>query len=192
VDIKEEEALADPYSMFVYAIKSPLTRKKYEGRLAKFFEFADIPGETLGARCIVFEQKARTNPSWTTLVIVKFLQSLKQRVENKEISGATVRNYVKPIRLFCEMNEITVPWKKIMRGLPSSRNYANDRAPTIDEIKKVTDYPDRRIKPIVYLMASSGNRLGAWDYLKCRHLVPIVRDDKIIAANPDESRRRWR
>lgn len=28
------------------------------------------------------------------------------RVENKEISGATVRNYVKPIRLFCEMNEV--------------------------------------------------------------------------------------
>jgi integrase len=107
-------------------------------------------------------------------MIIEFLQSLKQRVENNEISGATVRDYVKLIRLFCEMNEITVPWKKIMRGLPRSRNYANDRAPTIDEIKKITDYPDRRIKPIVYLMASSGIRLGAWDYLKWRHLVPIV------------------
>lgn len=123
-------------------------------------------------------------------MIIEFLQSLKQRVENNEISGATVRDYVKLIRLFCEMNEITVPWKKIMRGLPRSRNYANDRAPTIDEIKKITDYPDRRIKPIVYLMASSGIRLGAWDYLKWRHLVPIVRDDKIIAANLDGTRRR--
>jgi integrase len=122
-------------------------------------------------------------------MIIEFLQSLKQRVENNEISGATVRDYVKLIRLFCEMNEITVPWKKIMRGLPKSRNYANDRAPTIDEIKKITDYPDRRIKPIVYLMASSGIRLGAWDYLKWRHLVPIVRDDKIIAANLDGTRR---
>jgi len=125
-------------------------------------------------------------------MIIEFLQSLKQRVENNEISGATVRDYVKPIRLFCEMNKITVPWTKIMRGLPRSRNYANDRAPTIDEIKKITDYPDRRIKPIVYLMASSGIRLGAWDYLKWRHLVPIVRDDKIIVANLDGTRRRWR
>ena len=41
------------------------------------------------------------------------------------------------------MNEITVTWKKIMRGLPRSRNYANDRAPTIDEIKKITGYPDK-------------------------------------------------
>jgi hypothetical protein len=178
--------------MFMYAIKSPPTRKKYEGRLAKFFNSIGIAGETLEGRCAAFEQKTMVDPKWAASMIIEFLQSLKQRVENKEISGATVRNYVKPIRLFCEMNEITVPWKKIMRGLPSSRNYANDRAPTIDEIKKVTDYPDRRIKPIVYLMASSGNRLGAWDYLKCRHLVPIVRDDKIIAANPDEFRRRWR
>jgi hypothetical protein len=28
------------------------------------------------------------------------------------------------------------------------------------------EYPDRRIKPIVYTMASSGMRLGAWDYLR--------------------------
>jgi hypothetical protein len=79
------------------------------------------------------------------------------------------------------MNEITVPWKKIMRGLQRSTNYANDRAPTIDEIKKITDYPDRRIKLIVYLMASSGIRLSAWDYLKCRH-SSNSRDDKVIAA----------
>lgn len=52
VDIKEEkEILADPYSMFVYAIKSPLTRKKYEGKLAKFFDFTGITGETFEARC---------------------------------------------------------------------------------------------------------------------------------------------
>ena len=172
----------DPYSMFVYAIKSPLTRKKYEGRLAKFFDSIDITGGTLECRCAAFEQKSSADTKWVAFMIIRFLQSLKQRVENKEISGATVRNYVKPIRLFCEMNEIIVPWKKIMRGLPKSRNYANDRAPTIEEIKKITDNPDRRIKPIVYLMASSGIRLGAWEYLKWRHIIPIVRNDKIIAA----------
>lgn len=49
VGIKEKEILANPYSMFVYAIKSPLTRKKYEGRLAKFFDFSGIAGEALEA-----------------------------------------------------------------------------------------------------------------------------------------------
>jgi len=183
VDIgKEKEILTDPYSMFVYAIKSPLTRKKYEGRLTKFFEFTGIVGQTLEARCTAFELKARADTNWATYVIIRFLQILKQRVESKEISGATVRNYVKAIKLFCEMSEIQIPWKKIMRGLPRSRSYANDRAPTTEEIKKITNYPDRRIKSIVYFMASSGIRLGAWDYLKWGHIKPVERNGKIVAA----------
>lgn len=80
------------------------------------------------------------------------------------------------------MSEVLVPWKKIMRGLPRSRSYANDRAPTIEEIKKITKYHDRRIKPIVYFMASSGIRLGAWDYLKWGHIKPIEPNGKIVAA----------
>jgi integrase len=182
VETKEKEILVDPYSMFVYAVKSPLTRKKYEGSLIKFFDFTGITGETICICCASFEQKGRADPKWVSLVIINFLQSQKQRVENKEISGATVRNYVKAIKLFCEMCEISVPWKKIVRGLPRSRNYANDRAPTIEEIRKITNYPDRRIKPIVYFMASSGIRLGAWDYLKWGHIRPIETNGKIVAA----------
>jgi integrase len=180
--MREKESLADPYSMFVYAIKSPLTMRKYQGNLTRFFEFIDIGGDTINAQCTSFEQKGRADPEWATLVIIKFLQSLKRRVECKEISGATVRNYIKAIRLFCEMSEILIPWKKIMRGLPRSRTYANDRAPTLEEIKRITNYPDRRIKPIVYFMASSGIRLGAWDHLKWGHIKPIERNGKIVAA----------
>jgi len=36
---------------------------------------------------------------------------------------------------------------------------ANDRAPTLEEIQKICEYPDRRIKAIIYTMASSGIRL---------------------------------
>jgi hypothetical protein len=58
------------------------------------------------------------------------------------------------------MNDILISWKRITRGLPRGRKWADDRAPTMDEIRKVVEYPDRRIKPIVYTMVSSGIRLG--------------------------------
>ena len=60
-----------------------------------------------------------------------------------------------------EMNDIHVSWKKISRGVPRGRQAANDRAPTREEIQRLLEYPDRRIKPIVYTMISSGIRIGA-------------------------------
>jgi hypothetical protein len=97
---------------------------------------------------------------------------IKERIEKKEITVAVALNYVKTIRLFCEMNDIPLPWKRITRGLPKPRRCANDRAPNIEEIHKIIEYPDRRIKSIVLTMASSGIRFGALDYLGCKLVIP--------------------
>jgi len=80
------------------------------------------------------------------------------------------------------MADIPISWKKITRGLPRGKNYADDRIPPIEEIRKLLEYPDRRIKAIIYTMASSGIRLGAWDYLRVGHIRPIERDGEIVAA----------
>ena len=74
---------------------------------------------------------------------LKFTYFQKQRVDRKEISGATERNYVKSIKLFCEMADIPIQWKKITRGLPRGKKYADDRIPTLDEIKRLVEYPVR-------------------------------------------------
>jgi hypothetical protein len=52
-------------------------------------------------------------------------------VEQKEITAATFNNYVKSIKLFCEVAEIPISWKNIVRGLLNARRYADDRAPTL-------------------------------------------------------------
>jgi hypothetical protein len=64
------------------------------------------------------------------------------------------------------MNDIGLSWKKIAKGVPRARSASTDRAPTIEEIRTILNYPDRQIKPIVLTMISSVIRLGAWDYLR--------------------------
>jgi hypothetical protein len=157
---------SDPYGIFMFAINSPVTKQKYTYRLTKFFDFINIEGESI-QRCTNAVEMERRNSmpgdgdgKWLLNNILRFLLAQKERVDRKEITGATVHNFVKAIKLFCEMNDISIPWKKITRGLPKGRKYAYDRAPTLEDIKRIIEYPDRRIKAIVCTMSSSGIRLG--------------------------------
>ena len=175
---QEEGQDLDPYS----------TRDRYTTRLDRFFSFIRIEGTNIEERCRVFVRNARKDNNWALRNILNFLQVQNDRVDRKEITGSTIRNYVKAIKLFTEMNDIFISWKRITRGLPKGRKAANDRAPTIEEIRKIVQYPDRRIIHIVYTMVSSGIRLGAWDYLRWGHITPVhsnggnVNNDDLVAA----------
>ena len=174
---------SNAYSLFLYAFRSPITKDCYLRRMKIFFKYINLlPNENLEENCNLFAAKGLEDHKWVFNNIIKFLQFQKERVAQEEITAATLRNFVKTIKLFCEMADIPIQWKKITRGLPKSRKYADDRAPTINEIQSICEYPDRRIKVIVYIMASSGIRLGAWDYLKLKHIKPIERKGKVAAA----------
>lgn len=87
------------------------------------------------------------------------------RAAKKSIASSTVRNFYKPIKLFCDMNNIIFNSKLITKGDSVVSKTSNDRIPTREEILKMLSYPDRRLKPITYTMLSSGIRVGAWEYL---------------------------
>jgi integrase len=150
---------SDVWRLFLYAMKS---RDKYQRRLSKFFEFAEIQGTSLQTKALSFIRKSTLDSTWIFTIVLRFLEHQNSRVNNREICGATVRNYVKAIKLFCEMADLQVPWKKLTRGLPRAKSYSDDRIPSLEELRKLLEYPDRRIKAIVCTMASSGIRLGAW------------------------------
>jgi len=131
-----------------------------------------------------FLEKAGKNVQWAQDSIIVFLDFHMQRVRRKELAAGTLKNYYRAAKLFCEMNDLTtINWKRISRGLPRVKNSSSDRAPTLEEIRKLVEYPDRRIKPIVYAMASGGFRLGSWDHLRWKHVSPITNEKgEIIAA----------
>jgi hypothetical protein len=50
--------------------------------------------------------------------LVKLLVfTISKSVEREEITAATLYNFVKAIRLFCEISDVPISWKKITRGL---------------------------------------------------------------------------
>jgi integrase len=172
----ESVVAASALSSFIYALKSEGTKEQYLFRLKIFFDFLEIPGETgVGEQAAAFLDKVRKNnpPAYAENCLISFITDNKRKIEENKLSATSLSNYVIAIRLFYEMNDIPFNWKRISRGLPKARTIANDRAPTIEEIQKIIKYSDRRIKAIVYVMCSSGIRVGAWEYLKWKHVIPM-------------------
>jgi integrase len=183
IGVKAQDQQETAWSLFLYAMKSPVTRQKYVGRIDKFFDFLALEGNSVEEKSILFLQRSQEEGGdWVFSSILGFMRYQLERHNRKEIAGSTVRNYLKSIKLFCEMADISINWKKISRGLPKGKNYADDRIPSDEEIQKILDYPDRRIKAIVYTMISSGIRLGAWEYLKWGHIRPVQKDGETLAA----------
>jgi hypothetical protein len=178
---QQSTSISGAYSLFLYAMNSPVTRDRYTTRLRRFFSFIGIEGN-VEEQCRIFVEKSAKDNQFAFKSIISFLHTQK-RCDKKEITGSTIRNYLKAIKLFTDMNDVSIPWKKITRGLPKGRKWADDRAPTLDEIRKIVEYPDIRIKPIVYTKVSSGIRLGAWDYLRWGQIEPIYRNDELLAAS---------
>jgi integrase len=168
---------ADPMTKFMYALKAKESKRQYPRRFKMFLDFLGLEG-TINEQAKQFLENTKRNAQWTEDEFMNFVSFQLQRVSRGEIAESTIKNYYRPTKLFCEMNGCAhmINWKMISRGLPKGRQAANDRAPTMEEIRKVVEYPDRRIKPIVSTMVSSGMRIGAWDYLQWMHVLPITND----------------
>ncbi len=87
-----------------------------------------------------------------------------------------------PVRLlqgyqgFCDLHRrsfVNIEWKRVKRLLGKVKRNANDRAPSLEEIKRLLEHSDRRTKALVLVTLSSGIRVGAWPYLRWKHVTPL-------------------
>jgi hypothetical protein len=60
----------------------------------------------------MIEEKGR---NWLEHERLKFFRLQNQRAERNEISTETIKNYLKSVKLFCEMNGVIINWKNYIK-----------------------------------------------------------------------------
>jgi hypothetical protein len=123
-------AATDTWMLFLYALKAPATRDKYIQRLTKFLDFLGYTG-TKEEKARAFATKARADPVYAFNSVLKFFQLKREQIDRKETAIGTVRNYVKSIKLFCDMADLQIPWARIARGLPRAKRFSDDPSDTL-------------------------------------------------------------
>jgi integrase len=162
--------------LFRAAIKSQATLDPYERRLIGFLKRMDADSPD------AFIEFAKKNPVLAENKIIAFLSSERSRAERGEISAGTINNWVKVARLFLEMSDVQLNWKKIRRVLPKARRYALDRVPTIDELREILDAADLRGKALTLIFTSSGIREGAIPYLHVSDYSHVKKEGHLVAG----------
>jgi integrase len=98
--------------------------------------------------------------------------------EKEHLSGSTVQTFLAAVRSLHDFAEITPPlnWKKIAKAAPKASK-SQDRPTSIDEIQKAFIPADLRLKFIISLLASSGGRVGIFDYFALKDFKIIEVED---------------
>jgi integrase len=144
------------------AFRNDQTEENYLIKLRMFFDSCGVKPDD-------FVAIAKKSPAKAERLVSSYVQARKEQV-----SGHTIRIFRVALRLFLSMNDCdTLNWVRIGKILPPTRRYGSDRAPTPDELRKILDSCDLRMKCVVLILTSSGVRMGAFDWLKWRDLEPV-------------------
>ncbi|MDG7027570.1 MAG: site-specific integrase [Nitrososphaerota archaeon] len=95
-----------------------------------------------------------------------------------EVSGtsasSTTAFWRDSLRRFLEINRVKgVDWDYVNQFIPKVRKSGQDRAPTLEEIRKVVAVADLRTKCLILFLTSSGARVGSIEYLHWRDMQEV-------------------
>jgi hypothetical protein len=145
-------ATTTKFEAFIASLRSKATRVSYESNIKRVL--GDDPDAFLSL-----------DPLKAKELLVDYIIAYRDK-----FSGATISNRLSNVKAFCDEYGYNLEWKIIRRKAPPVRYVGVDRAPTVEEVRKVLEGQDNRLAFIVLAMASGGFRVGAWAWLKVGHL----------------------
>src|SRR6266508_707501 len=154
----------DAYFDFVNSINSNATRRNYEYCMSRFLKYCNLDLDSL----LKLSQQKLSN------LIIRYLVSQKISSQYKVVIMATIKHA-------CEMNDVILNWKKLKKFIKSEKtdNEINgkDRGYTHEEIQKILEYSDQRVKTAFLVLASTGIRIGALQSIRIGDLERIENHD---------------
>lgn len=146
---------SEPYRLFINSLRSAESRKSYPVYLKKYMEIQGI-GDLL------FEKDPRT----IERQIIDFI--IKMKAKGK--GYGCLHNYVNCVLSYYRINDVILNQSKISKFMPEQIRVRKDRAYTHEEISRLLEIADERIRVIILLMASTGIRIGAIPDLRLRNI----------------------
>jgi integrase len=163
----------EAYFNFVNSINSDVTRKNYEYCLSRFLKYCNLDLDSL----LKLPQQVLSN------LIIRYLVSQKISRQYKTVIMATIRHA-------CEMNDVVLNWKKLNKFNKTEKtdNELNgkDRGYTHEEIQKILEFSDQRLKTAFLVLTSTGIRIGALQSLRIGDLERIDNLYKITVYRGDK------
>jgi site-specific recombinase XerD len=163
--IQQEDESA--YRLFIESLSSPASRIVYRNDLKLYAQYRNV--ET-------FNDLLKGDPRLLQSQIIDYIIYLKRQ----GLSGNSINTRINSIKKFYESNDIDLRWRKIKGYVGSKRRVKKDRPYTYEEIRKILDNTtttNERERAVIYLLISSGMRIGALNTLKIKHLQNIEQYD---------------
>jgi integrase len=140
--------------LFLSSIRSPHTKQAYNGYFKKYQEFVGINEDIFcGNKPRLIEHK-----------IIDFITDMKARGKGY----SAIHNYAAAIFAFYKINDVVLNISKINKFIPLQSRMRKDRAYTHEEVSKILEFADERMRVVILLMVSAGIRRGALPYLRLR------------------------
>jgi integrase len=146
------------YQNFVNSLASQESRQQYVYVLRKYMEF-------LGVNDV--DDLIKQDPKVIEQQIIDYIISLQG------LSRATKSLRMAAVVSLYSINDVTLNRKRLSKFLGPKQRLLKDRPYTIEEISKMLNVSDERMKVIVLILASTGMRLGGLSGLKLGNIHKI-------------------
>jgi integrase len=162
--IKEENTnISKQERLFLSSVSSIYSRRAYSYFLHNYLKQVNCPN---------LDQFLSRNPKEIEDELIDFVISSKE----KGMKRAAIFNYIKPVISCCKINDVAINTTKVRKFMPPNVKAKKSREYKHEEIQKLLDIADERLRAVILILSSTGIRIGALVGLRVGNLEKTVPD----------------